>query len=305
MTTMTKRMAPFCGTVALLAQVFVFQGCGGSNNGLTGTGGAPATGTGGATTSTGGTPSDRRNPRHGRHDDLHRRDPRHGRRERLRSADVRQHDRRGGGWQGCRLHRRRRPGLLQDLWAREDRRQAGDLRWNRRTPRATVRSTRPGPSPATRFPQWRTRAVRPRRRWPPAPARSPTAWSAGDRSAAVAAGTGYLDSGSNAKTGLLRLSGQRDQPDLELREQHGLALPERQRLLADDSHPRTAVRRSARPEPGARQPNEPHVVEPTYTNVLCRPARRGLGDLAARRLRLPERSRQSRRSSTPAGPPPT
>ena len=55
MTTMTKRMAPFCGTIALLAQVFVFQGCGGSNTGTTGTGGAPATGTGGTTTSTGGT----------------------------------------------------------------------------------------------------------------------------------------------------------------------------------------------------------------------------------------------------------
>jgi hypothetical protein len=54
MTTMTKRMAPFCGTVALLAQVFVFQGCGGSNNGMTGTGGSP--GTGGTTTATGGTP---------------------------------------------------------------------------------------------------------------------------------------------------------------------------------------------------------------------------------------------------------
>jgi len=58
MTTMTKRMAPFCGTVALLAQIFVFQGCGGSNSGTTGTGGAPPTGpgTGGTTTSTGGTP---------------------------------------------------------------------------------------------------------------------------------------------------------------------------------------------------------------------------------------------------------
>jgi hypothetical protein len=55
MTTMTKRMAPFCGTVALLAQVFVFQGCGSSNNnGITGTGGTP--GTGGTTTATGGTP---------------------------------------------------------------------------------------------------------------------------------------------------------------------------------------------------------------------------------------------------------
>ncbi len=57
MTTMTKRMAPFCGTVALLAQVLVFQGCGSnSNNGITGTGGTPATGTGGEATSTGGTP---------------------------------------------------------------------------------------------------------------------------------------------------------------------------------------------------------------------------------------------------------
>ena len=54
MTTMTKRMAPFCGTIALLAQVFVFQGCGGSNSGTTGTGGTP--GTGGETTATGGTP---------------------------------------------------------------------------------------------------------------------------------------------------------------------------------------------------------------------------------------------------------
>jgi hypothetical protein len=57
MTTITKRMAPFCGTVALLAQVFVFQGCGSnSNTGITGTGGTPATGTGGETTATGGTP---------------------------------------------------------------------------------------------------------------------------------------------------------------------------------------------------------------------------------------------------------
>ncbi len=56
MTTMTKRMAPFCGTVALLAQVFVLQACGGNNSGTTGTGGAPATGTGGQTTATGGAP---------------------------------------------------------------------------------------------------------------------------------------------------------------------------------------------------------------------------------------------------------
>jgi hypothetical protein len=67
MTTMTKRMAPFCGTIALLAQVFVFQGCGGSNSPSTaGTGGTPGTGgetatggtpgTGGTITSTGGTP---------------------------------------------------------------------------------------------------------------------------------------------------------------------------------------------------------------------------------------------------------
>lgn len=55
MTTMTKRMAPFCGTIALLAQVFVLQGCGGSNSGTTGTGGSSATGTGGDAASTGGT----------------------------------------------------------------------------------------------------------------------------------------------------------------------------------------------------------------------------------------------------------
>ena len=54
MTTMTKRMAPFCGTVALLAQVFLFQGCGGSNNGIGATGGTPGSGTGGETTATGG-----------------------------------------------------------------------------------------------------------------------------------------------------------------------------------------------------------------------------------------------------------
>src|SRR6185437_1499765 len=53
MTTM-KRMAPFCGTIALLAQVFVFQGCGSSNTGTTGTGGSAPEGTGG-TTGTGGT----------------------------------------------------------------------------------------------------------------------------------------------------------------------------------------------------------------------------------------------------------
>jgi hypothetical protein len=34
------------------------------------------------------------------------------------------------------------------------------------------------------------------------------------------------------KDRLLRLSGQRVGPELELRQQHGLALPERQRLLA-------------------------------------------------------------------------
>jgi hypothetical protein len=55
MTTMTKRMAPFCGTIALLAQVLAFQGCGGSNSGTTGTGGSSATGTGGTSASTGGT----------------------------------------------------------------------------------------------------------------------------------------------------------------------------------------------------------------------------------------------------------
>ncbi len=55
MTTMTRRIAPFCGTIALLAQVFVFQGCGGSNGGTTGSGGSATTGTGGAaTTGTGG-----------------------------------------------------------------------------------------------------------------------------------------------------------------------------------------------------------------------------------------------------------
>jgi hypothetical protein len=54
----TTRWAPFCGTVALLAQALAFQGCGGSNNPATGTGtgGTTATGTGGSTTSsTGGT----------------------------------------------------------------------------------------------------------------------------------------------------------------------------------------------------------------------------------------------------------
>ena len=61
MTTM-KRMAPFCGTIALLAQVFVFQGCGSSNTGTTGTGGSAPEGTGGTTgaggtTGTGGTAS--------------------------------------------------------------------------------------------------------------------------------------------------------------------------------------------------------------------------------------------------------
>jgi hypothetical protein len=56
MTTMTKRVAPFCRTIALLAQVFVFQGCGGSNNGNMGTGGTASQGTGGTGTATGGVP---------------------------------------------------------------------------------------------------------------------------------------------------------------------------------------------------------------------------------------------------------
>jgi hypothetical protein len=52
--TMTRRLAPFC--VAVLAQLFVFQGCGGSNSPATtgGTGGA-ASGTGGSSSGTGGT----------------------------------------------------------------------------------------------------------------------------------------------------------------------------------------------------------------------------------------------------------
>jgi hypothetical protein len=56
MTRTMKRMAPICGTTALLALVFAFHGCAADNMGNTGTGGAPATGTGGtSTTGTGGT----------------------------------------------------------------------------------------------------------------------------------------------------------------------------------------------------------------------------------------------------------
>jgi len=64
MTTMMKRMAPICGTTALLALVFAFQGCATDNTGSTGasggstgtgTGGVTTTGTGGAETPTGGT----------------------------------------------------------------------------------------------------------------------------------------------------------------------------------------------------------------------------------------------------------
>ena len=96
MTTMTKRMAPFCGTVALLAQVFVFQGCGGSNNGTGGTGGTLPRHRR-RDDCHGRRPGHRRHARHGRHDRLHRRHSRtagHGwRRQRLRSAGLRQHGR--------------------------------------------------------------------------------------------------------------------------------------------------------------------------------------------------------------------
>jgi hypothetical protein len=69
MTTMMKRMAPICGTTALLAMVLAFQGCATDNSGsgsggstgtgtggvtTTGTGGTTTTGTGGASTATGG-----------------------------------------------------------------------------------------------------------------------------------------------------------------------------------------------------------------------------------------------------------
>ncbi|HVY37916.1 MAG TPA: hypothetical protein VHM31_08270 [Polyangia bacterium] len=61
MNTKTKNWAPICGTIALLAQMLVFPGCGGSNNpatGGTGTGGTTAGSTGGTTGSgTGGTTS--------------------------------------------------------------------------------------------------------------------------------------------------------------------------------------------------------------------------------------------------------
>jgi hypothetical protein len=57
MTTMTKRMAPICGTTALLALVFAFQGCATDNNPSTpGSGGTTGAGTGGVT-ATGGTTS--------------------------------------------------------------------------------------------------------------------------------------------------------------------------------------------------------------------------------------------------------
>ena len=55
MTTMMKRMAPICGTTAILALVFAFQGCATDNSGSPGTGGSTGTGTGGTTTATGGT----------------------------------------------------------------------------------------------------------------------------------------------------------------------------------------------------------------------------------------------------------
>jgi hypothetical protein len=54
MTRMTKRMAPICGTTALLALVLAFQGCATDNTGSTGSSGG-TTGTGGVSTSSGGT----------------------------------------------------------------------------------------------------------------------------------------------------------------------------------------------------------------------------------------------------------
>ena len=55
MTTMMKRMAPICGTTALLALVFAFQGCATDNSPSNGAGGSSGTGTGGVTTTgTGG-----------------------------------------------------------------------------------------------------------------------------------------------------------------------------------------------------------------------------------------------------------
>jgi hypothetical protein len=55
MTTMMKRMAPICGTTALLALVFAFQGCATDNNPSTATGGSTGSGTGGVTATGGAT----------------------------------------------------------------------------------------------------------------------------------------------------------------------------------------------------------------------------------------------------------
>src|SRR5579863_149703 len=52
--TMMRRTAPICGTTALLALVFAFQGCATDNTGSTGSGGTTGSGTGGVSTATGG-----------------------------------------------------------------------------------------------------------------------------------------------------------------------------------------------------------------------------------------------------------